>query len=45
MITEYLMIVEYLSDYLKGASGLLLPSFVVKSQDLELAVHQNRMPV
>jgi hypothetical protein len=45
MITEYLMVVENLSNYLKGASGLLLPSLVVKSQDLEHAKHQNRMPV
>ena len=44
MITEYLTVVEYLSDHLEGTSSLLLPSLVVKSQDLELARHQNRVP-
>jgi hypothetical protein len=45
MITEYLMVVEYLSDYCKEASGLPLPSVVVESQDLEPTKHQERMPV
>jgi hypothetical protein len=46
MITEYRMVVEYHSDRLEGASGLLLllPSLVVKSQDLDRARHQNRVP-
>jgi hypothetical protein len=44
MITEYRTVVEHFSDHLEGASGLLLPSLVVKSQDLDLARLQNRGP-